>query len=56
MDKNRTVIQSEEVIKNIIDRIENHSENIFLFDATDESYIALDKFILQKIKDYLELL
>lgn len=56
MDKKRTVIQSNEVTKNIINRIEDHSENIFLFDSTDDSYIALDKFILQRIKDYMELL
>lgn len=56
MSKNKTVIQSKEVTKNIINRIENNTDNIFLYDSTDDSYIAIDKCVLEKIKDYLELL
>lgn len=56
MSKNKTVIQSKEVTKNIINRLESNSDNIFLFDETDESYIAIDKSVIEHIKNYLELL
>ena len=56
LNENRVVIQDKEVTKNIIERINNNPDSIFLFDATDNSYIIVDKFILERIKNYLELL
>ena len=56
MNKNGVVIQNVEVTKNILERINNNPDDIFLFDKTDNSYIAMDKFMLERIKNYLELL
>ena len=56
MNENRVVIQDIEVTKNILERINNNPDSIFLFDKTDNSYIAMDKYMLERIKNYLELL
>lgn len=56
LNENRVVIQDKEVTRNVLERINNNPNSIFLFDATDNSYITLDKFMLERIKNYLELL
>lgn len=56
MKENNNLIQDKDVVKNILDRLNNNPDNIYLFDSTDNSYIAIDKFVIERIKVYYELL